>query len=352
MSSRLLKEIANPEFWKTLKQDQKLKDSFSREVNHKVKDASYALPTARETEALPFLELLGDQLIDLLDGNNYLEFYDAIRSDEDLMEIFFYDLFIGTTDAVFKGKLYHEKKIVQTADIIFSKLVELGTNLLKFHKEGENFFVLRLLGNILDRRMEYYRNTGRETISNFPFGEMLRTENSKKVWVEESLVPGMRIDCIRGTTGKKLWTRGVYLGGSSTSFTRVRYESDKTENYLSNRMNDLAPFGSRSTDYEWRNSIKEGDYVDVLTLSKVWVLGRVKKVQRKKIFIQYQQDHNTAGGLFGANNQVAGDDDSSDRENEEEEQEIEYKDNENGFWSKAILIFNLFWGKKRKLTER
>jgi hypothetical protein len=339
MSSRLLKEIANPNFWESLKQDPKLKESFSREVNMTVKEAAYALPTARETEALPFMGLLGDQLIDLLDGNNFLNFYEAIYRDEDLMMIFFYDLFIGTTDAVFKGKLYHDKKIVQSADIIFSKLVELSTNLLKFHKEGENFYVLRLLGNLMDRRMEYYRNTGRETVSTFPFGEMLRTENSKKVWVEESLLPGMRIDCIRSTSGKKIWTRGVFLGGSSTSFTRVRYESDASENYLSNKYNELAPRGTKTQDFQWRESLVKGDYVDVLTVSKVWVLGRITKVQKKKIFIKYAQDHSKSSGLFGgtgANDNKMGKDEETMDEEGQDPLEPKYVDDETGFWGRSL----------------
>jgi hypothetical protein len=273
-----------------------------------------------------------------MDGTNYLDFFETIYEDEDLMEIFFYDLFIGCTDAVFKGKLYHEKKIVQTADIIFAKLVELTTNLLKNHPKGESFYVLRLLGNLLDRRMEYYRNTGRESLSTFPFGEMLRTENSKKVWVEESLCEGIRIDCIRATNGKKIWTRGIYLGGSSSSFTRVRYESDGTENYLSNRYNDLAPFGEKTKDFEWRNSIQKGDYIDVLTMSKSWVLARVKEVKKKKIFVPYRQDHNKGGGLFGAGNKQ-----NSQEENVEpgvgdtQSGDNQYEDNEDGFWSKKYL---------------
>lgn len=339
MSSRLLKELANPNFWQSLRTDEKLRESFSREITQTVKDASYALPTARETEALPFLELLGDQLIDLLDKTNYLNFFEVVHDDEELMEMFFYDLFMGATDAVFKGKLYHEKKIVQTADIIFSKLVELTTNLLRNHAKGENFFVLRLLGNLLDRRMEYYRNTGRENLSSYPFGEMIRANSSKKVWVEESLYPGIRIDCIRGSNGKKIWTRGIYLGGSSSSFTRVRYESDGNENYLSNRYNDLAPFGSRSTDFEWRNSIKEGDYVDVVTMSKVWVLARVKEVRRKKIFIYYKQDQNKTSGLFGAGNKQSSIDNEEiaiEDKSSQDEEEQKYEDNEEGFWSKIL----------------
>lgn len=339
MSSKLLKELANPNFWQSLRRDEKLRETFSREITQTVKDAGYALPTARETEALPFLELLGDKLIDLLDHTNYLDFYEAIHEDEELMEMFFYDLFMGATDAVFKGKLYHEKKIVQTADIIFSKLVEMTTNLLKNHPKGENFFVLRLLGNLLDRRMEYYRNTGRENLSSFPFGEMIRANNPKKVWVEESLYPGIRIDCIRGSNGKKIWTRGIYLGGSSSSFTRVRYESDGNENYLSNRYNDLAPFGSRSTDHEWRSSIKEGDYVDVLTMSKMWMLARVKQVKRKKIFIYYKQDQSKTTGLFGAgakHNSVESEEIAIEDKSSQDEEEQIYVDNEDGFWSKAI----------------
>lgn len=336
MSNRLLREIVNPKFWHSLKMDSKLKDSFSREVNQTVKDAGYALPTARETEALPFLGLLGDQLSDLMERNNYLDFYDAVHQDEDLMEIFFYDLFIGTSDAVFKGKLYHDKKIVQSADIIFSKLVELGTNLLKFHPNGESHYVLRMLGNLLDRRMEYYRNTGRETLSSFPFGELLRTENAKKVWVEESLHEGMRIDCIRSTSGKKIWTRGIYLGGSSTSFTRVRYESDGSENYLSNRYNELAPLETKSADFAWRNSIKKGDYIDVLPMTKNWVLARVTNVVKKKIFVKYRQESSKSSGLFGnENDQPAGKEETLGMDSDENtETEHKYIDNEDGFWSR------------------
>lgn len=342
MSSRLLKEIANPNFWQSLRTDQKLRDSFSREVTQTVKDASYALPTARETEALPFLELLGDQLIDLLDKTNYLDFFEAIYDDEDLLEIFFYDLFMGATDAVFKGKLYHEKKIVQSADIIFSKLVELGTNLLRDHPHGENFFVLRLLGNLLDKRMEYYRNTGRENLASFPFGELVRANSKKKVWVEESLTQGIHVDCVRGSNGKKIWTRGIYLGGSSGSFTRVRYVSDGNENYLSNRYNDLAPFGTRSTDFDWRNSIQEGDYVDVLTMSKVWVLARVKKVKRKKIFIHYSTDQSKTTGLFGAGSKPGLNEETSAADEKASQTTAEqiFTDTEEGFWSRQKGDFN------------
>lgn len=345
MTFRLLKEIANPDFWQSLLQDQKLRENFSREITQTVKDAGYALPTARETEALPFLELLGDQLIDLLDQSNYLEFFNVIHRDEELMELFFYELFKGTIDAVFKGKLYHEKKIVQTADIIFAKLVELCTNLLKQHEKGENFFVLRLLGNLLDRRMEYYRNTGRESLSSYPFGEKIRTSEAKKVWVEESLKGGMRIDCIRGTNGKKIWTRGVFLGGSSTSFTRVRYESDGEENYLSDKYNDLAPLGTKTKDFEWRNSHKKGDYVDVLSMTKNWALGRIKEIKKKKVFIHYKQDHSRSNGLFGAGNMKEDNDlengikdDTSDDDNDE----IKYQDTEDGFWSRNYYIISIF----------
>ena len=339
MSFRLLKEIVNPEFWHTLLQDEKLRENFSREINQTVKDASYALPTARETEALPFLELLGDRLIDLLDQDNYLNFFEVLHRQEELLELFFYDLFSGTVDAVFKGKLYHEKKIVQSADIIFSKLVELCTNLLKNHEKGQNVFVLRLLGNLLDKRMEYYRNTGRESLSSYPFGEKIRTLNDKKVWVEEFLKPGMRIDCVRGANGKKLWTRGVLLGGS-TSFTRVRYESDGEENFLNDKYNELAPLGSRSEDFVWRNSRQVGDYVDVYNMTKSWVLGRVKEVRKKKIFIYYTKEQNKTSRLFGAglNKEDQIDEESGITQDSLEEKEQKYKDSEDGFWSKYLNL--------------
>ena len=345
MKSRLMNQIANPEFWKSLNTEKKLQESFSNEVSITVKEISYCLPTARETEALPFLELLGDQLIDLLDQERYLAFFDEICKNENLIEIFFEDLFQGTVDAVYKGKLYHEKKIVQTADIIFLKLVELSTNLLKLHPKGENFYVLNLVGRILDRRMEYYRNTGREAIQSYPFGELLRPDKNKKVWVEESIQEGMPIDCVRVTNGKKMWGRGIYLGGANSSFCRVRYQPDGSDGYLTNKHQELAPYKSRSIDWNWRTQIKVGDYLDVFTLTKKWMLARVLKVKKKKEFIYYAREKGKTSALFGKNNyhsnldkNDSSDEDKYDYFNNEEDSEVpnkkeqKYEDSEEGFW--------------------
>jgi hypothetical protein len=100
----------------------------------------------------------------------------------------------------------------------------------------------------------------------------------------------------------------------------------------------LAPFGEKTKDFEWRNSIQKGDYIDVLTMSKSWVLARVKEVKKKKIFVPYRQDHNKGGGLFGAGNKQ-----NSQEENVEpgvgdtQSGDNQYEDNEDGFWSKKYL---------------
>jgi hypothetical protein len=285
MNINQFEQLSNLQFWKTLIDQEPFFDQFSKLVLHTVKETAFVLPTSKETAALPFLEILGDSLIDLLEQSKYLEIYQLIHPHRKIMVLVFIELFQGTVEAVFRGKLYNEKKIVQSADIIFIKLVELCSRLISSLPEAENEFVLSVLSTILDKQKDFYKNVGKESISTHPFGEPLFPSGDKKVWVEETLNEGMKVDCVRVKNGQKLWVRGLYLKGSSPAFCKVRYEADGTEGFLNNKYMEVAPLGTFTEDESWRDQLKEGDYIDLYSLNNKWGLAQIEKVERVKLFI-------------------------------------------------------------------
>ena len=286
MTSKVLKRISDPAFWRELIEIPEAQEVFSKEISMMVRSMIFSLPTSRETDALPDLRMMAGQIIAILENSSHVEFYNTILANDNLMRLFFEELFGGVVGAVYRGKLYHEKKIVHVANVIFCKLVELCTRLLQDHPKGENPCVLALLAKIIDRRVDYYKNTGRETLSTHPFGEQLKATPQHRVWVQETLQPGDIVDALRSTQGHKIWTRAIYTSSNiNSTFCRVRYLPDGQDGYLHNKFLDIAPKDTHSGDFEWRAEIKEGDFVDVFTISKKWVLARVREVKREVVYI-------------------------------------------------------------------
>jgi hypothetical protein len=83
------------------------------------------------------------------------------------------------------------------------------------------------------------------------------------------------VDCLKSLGSRKCWSRAVYEGAES-NYYKVRFLNERNLSYINNIETELAPLGSRSADYEWREALKPGDTVDYFHYQSMWVLAHVE----------------------------------------------------------------------------
>ena len=282
MTEFLIKEISNPHFWTVLIREKQYKQRLSIEINNTVREMAFALPTARESEVLPYLKIIGEQLAVFFKEQTFMEFFTEIVKEEEVTQMIFEDLFLGTVQALYKGKLYHNLKIVDAADVIFSRLVEGCTQLVICHAQGHDPYVLQLLSTLLDKNADYYKNTGRESMQAYPFGELLLADQQTKTWVDEELREHDLVDVAKSYSNLNIWSRGKRMHCEGM-LDKVRYSNDGSLGYLNRKYTELAPYKTRSLDFDWRQQLKEGEWVDLYTNDKEWTLGVILKVELEEI---------------------------------------------------------------------
>jgi hypothetical protein len=237
-----------------------------------IKRKMNVLPTARETEALPEIVLLRD-FSKLLLTEQMAELREEWQSNEQIERLFIEELFDFTCSEIIKARIYNNKEIIKTADALFANLVAFATLQLPRQKP----YFSSLLNTILDKSADYYKTNGKEnTLYNFPFGEPIEVDEEIKKWVD-GLQPGTKVDCLKNYANKKNWSRAV-IETKDATFIRVRYMNDLQDSYIQNRYFEIAPLGTRETDFEWRENLKIGDLVDYYHFRYDWGLYKVVNI--------------------------------------------------------------------------
>lgn len=114
------------------------------------------LPTLKEAEALPDLIFVLDLTKTLKEEKNYFD--SNFENDKASRNFIIDQLFTYVSYSVIKTKIYNEKKIIRTADLIFENLVEWATKNI----EEENIFLVKMLNVIINSHAEYYKTNGRD----------------------------------------------------------------------------------------------------------------------------------------------------------------------------------------------
>lgn len=245
-----------------------------------IKKKMVVLPTARESEALPEIILLRDFANRLL-GEETRRLRQEWAEDEQLERAFIEDLFEPVCVDIIKAKIYTNKEIIRVADALFANLVAFATQQLARQKPYFN----KLINVIIDKAADYYKTNGKETtLYSYPFGELLEPDESARRWVD-ALERGALVDCLKTYAGKKNWSRAVVELRDSIVM-RVRFVNDQHDTYIQNRYFEVAPLGSRETDFEWREGLKVGDLVDFYSFRSDWALYKI---------IRISEDQNPAG---------------------------------------------------------
>jgi ubiquitin carboxyl-terminal hydrolase 34 len=246
-------------------------DRLSLEVRN-LKKKMILLPTARESEALPEIMML-KEFSSLLLSDHTKQLRQEWQNDERLEQSFIEELFEVVCIDIIKARIYTNKEIVRTADALFNNLVIFATQQLPRLKTYYN----SLLNTIIDKSADYYKTNGKEnSIYNYPFGELFEPDESHKKWVD-SLTKGDRVDALRNYAAKKNWSRAIVEQKDSNIF-QIRYINDINETYIQNKYFEIAPAGSKESDFEWRESLKEGDLVDYYSFKSDWMLYRITKI--------------------------------------------------------------------------
>ena len=222
-----------------------------------------ALPTARESEALPDLLSLLRMTTPLVEEEEPA-LNELLAKDDTLREYIVKNLFEYVAYSVIKARIYNNKEIVRVADKLFCNLVVWATRQLKTNKKE----YLSLLNVIINKGADYYKSNGKESATVYPFGEQLSIPEKHKEWVD-NLEPGATVDCLKNYGGKKIWSKAEILS-NDYNLIKVRYLKDNYDTYIQNKYFELAKLGSRESDFEWRESLKVGDEVDYYNIRKDW----------------------------------------------------------------------------------
>lgn len=132
-----------------------LKRQIGNEIQIIQKSMNF-LPTLKEAEALPDLIFVLDLTKTLKEEKNYFD--SNFENDKASRNFIIDQLFTYVSYSVIKTKIYNEKKIIRTADLIFENLVEWATKNI----EEENIFLVKMLNVIINSHAEYYKTNGRD----------------------------------------------------------------------------------------------------------------------------------------------------------------------------------------------
>jgi ubiquitin C-terminal hydrolase len=235
-----------------------------------IKKKMSLLPTARELEALPELKLL-EELSAVLLSDAFRKAEAQLAASDKIERAIFDDVFGAVCNDFFKTRIYTNPALVTTGVQIATNLVEFCTARLDACRP----LIFGLLNNILDKNQEFYKNNGREAnVANWAFGELSQVDQSNAKFVD-SLKKGDLIDCVRTISNKQLWTRAVFDSHDGT-YTRVRFLGEGSYAYIINPDFDIRPFGTKSIDYDWREGLNVGDFVDYYNYKTGWVLAKVE----------------------------------------------------------------------------
>ena len=231
-----------------------------------------ALPTARESEALPDLQVLLKHSHNLVNKPDH-PLNSLLHKDDTLRRVIVFQLFEYVAYSVIKARIYNNKEIVRVADRLFCNLVVWSTRQLgRYQKE-----YLSLLNTIINKGADYYKSNGKESINVFPFGEQLDVSDELKEWVD-GLQEGDEVDCLKNYGGRKIWSRGKILS-NEYNLVKVRFSNDNYDSYIQNKYFELAQLGTREQDFDWRENISEGDEVDYYNIRKDWKRYKVLEIE-------------------------------------------------------------------------
>jgi ubiquitin C-terminal hydrolase len=234
-----------------------------------VRKKMVALPTIRESEAYPDLVSV-NEFMSVLVGQHGPIVEEQLNRMPQLEKTILGELVEGVCGDILRAKIYSNKEIVKVADEIFQKAVAFSTRRLALEKKAD-FAILSL---ILNKSIDYYKNNGvQSNLYEFPFGEQLQVGGESKQWLSH-LKKGDVVDCLKSGGGAKMWSRAVVESAEGAS-KRVRFFGELISSLVNCPEFEMAPLASRSHDFDWRESLEVGDFVDYCSQFGKWKLCRI-----------------------------------------------------------------------------
>jgi hypothetical protein len=235
-----------------------------------------------EAEAIPEMIYIIDFMEKMLAQEDLNEiFKDLPELSNYVMDQFFPEL----ATMIFKIGLFPNPQVLSYT----AKFLELHILLcVKAIKCGFPFFI-RMVDHILTPARNYFENNNSKgDISTFPFGEGLCYDPSYNDFLG-GLRQGDLVDVVKGTLSetKLIWSRAVVqdvkeynvcvsLVGENQSNLKTKFV--KKAPFQLNRAN------SRSLDFEWRQGLKRGEFVDLYLARKGWLRLQVRDTRRQSDF--------------------------------------------------------------------
>jgi ubiquitin C-terminal hydrolase len=230
------------------------------------------LPTSREMEAEPELKFVKEVSF-LMNQPEFAATEELILGNEKLERLIMEELLAGTCADFLKTRIYTNKVLILIADDMMHNLVVFCSRRLDQARQS----VYGLLNVIIDKQQEFYKNNGKETnLFAWAFGTSNELDGQLKKWID-TLQKGEPIDVLKTFGGKQNWTRGTF-DSKEPSFCKIKYWGESALSYMMNHYLEIRPFKSMSTDFEWREGLKEGDLVDFHSFRSGWILARVAAV--------------------------------------------------------------------------
>lgn len=232
------------------------------DINKKMK----VLPTSREMDAKEDLLFLQTHTCTIPPKT-----FETLQKSTPLQNLIITDLFNSVATAFIKTRIYNNKSLIKTTDTLFKNLTIFISKNIK--KATAPYF--QLLNTIINPSGDFFKNNGQELVHKYPFGVLLEITESHKNWVD-SLKIGDKVDFLRGAQDYKIWTRAVVL--EDDYHFKIKFLGSDGTHYVRNQYYDLMPFKSLSKDFEWREGLAVGDFVDYYRYKSKWNVYKVLEV--------------------------------------------------------------------------
>jgi hypothetical protein len=235
-----------------------------------------------EAEAIPEMIYIIDFMEKMLAQD---DLNDVFRDLSDLSNYVMDQFFPELATMIFKIGLFPNPEVMGYT----AKFLELHILLcVKAIKAGFPFFI-RMVDHILTPGRNYYdNNNSKGDISIYPFGDGLCYDPGYTEFLG-LLKQGDLVDVVKGTLSetKIIWSRAIVQDVKEYNVC-VSFIGENQAN-LKTKFVKKAPFqlnraNTRSNDFEWRQSLKRGDFVDLYLARKGWLRLLIKDIKRQSDF--------------------------------------------------------------------
>ncbi|EAS02785.2 ubiquitin carboxy-terminal hydrolase (macronuclear) [Tetrahymena thermophila SB210] len=120
--------------------------------------------------------------------------------------------------------------------------------------------------------------------SDYPLGYEFDRDENRRQW-EQNLKIGDIIDCIKFECYQKRqsWSRALIERIDDTSVS-VKYLNDQVDDRIFTKSSyQIAPLGTKSLDFEWREQLKVGDEVDFVDSYNIWRNATILEIKEVEV---------------------------------------------------------------------